>query len=91
MCLPVLKESNKSRFDRCSRQKHCIDHIPYCLSGLLRAHFSDNLSRNSCIRLHLLWVNSYANEQKCNVTMNPPIKRAPQLPYEKGKIWVFNS
>ena len=26
-----------------------------------------------------------------NVTMNPPIKRAPQLPYEKGKIWVFNS
>ena len=26
-----------------------------------------------------------------NVTMNPPIKRAPQLPYEKGEIWVFNS
>ena len=25
-----------------------------------------------------------------NVTMNPPFKRAPQLPYEKGKIWVFN-
>ena len=49
MCLRVLKESNKSRFDRYSRQKQCIDHIPYYLSGLSRAHFSDNLSRNSCI------------------------------------------
>ena len=43
MCLRVLKESNKSRFDRYSRQKQCIDHIPYYLSGLSRAHFSDNL------------------------------------------------
>ena len=31
MCLRVLKESNKSRFDRYSRQKQCIDHIPYYL------------------------------------------------------------
>ena len=106
MCLRVLKESNKSRFDRYmySRQKQCIDHTSYYLSGLsrapasfpvvlgdfgcdvtqdvtcqacrensryragfqafsghsdsanrpgyeaARAHFSDNLSRNSCIR-----------------------------------------
>ena len=49
MCLRVLKESNKSRFDRYSRQKQCIDHIPYYLSALSLAHFSDNLSRNSCI------------------------------------------
>ena len=49
MCLRVLKERNKSRFDRYSPQKQCIDHIPYYLSGLSRAHFSDNLSRNSCI------------------------------------------
>ena len=48
MCLPVLKEGNKSRFDRYSGQKQCIDHIPHYLSGLLRAHFSDNLSRHSC-------------------------------------------
>ena len=48
MCLQVLKESNKRRFDRYSRQKQCIDHIPYYLSELLCAHFSDNLSRNSC-------------------------------------------
>ena len=39
MCLRVLKESNKSRFDSYSRQQQCIDHIPYYLSGLLRAHF----------------------------------------------------
>ena len=37
MCLRVLKESNKSRFDSYSRQ--CIDHIPYYLSGLSRAQF----------------------------------------------------
>ena len=50
MCLRVLKESNKSRFDSYSRQEQCINHIPYYLSGLSRAHFfSDNLSRNSCI------------------------------------------
>ena len=30
-------------------QEQCIEHIPYYLSGLSRAHFSDNLSRNSCI------------------------------------------
>ena len=39
MCLGVLKESNKSRFDSYSRQEQCIDHIPYYLSGLSRAHF----------------------------------------------------
>ena len=49
MCLRLLKESNKSRFDSYSCQKQCIDHIPYYLSELSRTHFSDNLSRNSCI------------------------------------------
>ena len=39
MCLRVLKESNKSRFDSYSRQEQCIDHIPYYLSGLSRALF----------------------------------------------------
>ena len=29
-------------------QEQCIDHIPYYISGLSRAHFSDNLSRNGC-------------------------------------------
>ena len=37
--LRVLKESNKSMFDSCSRQEPCIDHIPYFLGGLSRAHF----------------------------------------------------
>ena len=49
MCLRVLKESNKSRFDSYSRQKQCIDHIPHYLSGLSVHIFSDNLSRNNCI------------------------------------------
>ena len=40
MCLRVLKESNKSKVDSYSRQEQCIDHIPYCLSGLSRANFS---------------------------------------------------
>jgi len=40
ICLRVLKESNKSRFDSFSRFEQCIDHIPYnYLSGLSRAHF----------------------------------------------------
>ena len=56
MCLRVLKESNKSRFDSYSRQEQCIDHIPYYLSGLSRAHFSDNHSRNSYIRLYIFIV-----------------------------------
>ena len=37
VCLRVLKESNKSRFD--SYKVTRIDHIPYYLSGLLGAHF----------------------------------------------------
>ena len=53
VCLRVLKEYNKSRFDSYSRQEQCIDHIPYHFSGLSRAHFSDNLSRNSCI---IQWI-----------------------------------
>ena len=48
MCVRVLKESNKSRYDRYSREKQCIDHIPYYLPGLSLAYFSDNLSRHSC-------------------------------------------
>ena len=33
------KESNNSRFDSFSRYEQCIDHIPYYISGLSRAHF----------------------------------------------------
>ena len=51
MCLRVLKESNKSRFDSYSRQEQCNDHIPYYLSGLSGAHFFRH-SRNGCM-LHL--------------------------------------
>ena len=43
------KGKQQSRFDSYSRQKQCIDHIPYYLSELSLPHFADNLFRNSCI------------------------------------------
>ena len=53
ICLRVLKESSKSRFDSFSVRKSAliISHITFrdC-----RVHsFSDNLARNSCIRLKI--------------------------------------
>ena len=40
VCLQLLKESNKIRFDSCSvRNSVLVDHIPYYLSGLSRALF----------------------------------------------------
>ena len=38
VCLRVLKKCNKSRLDS-YRLRKCVDHIPYYLSGLSRAHF----------------------------------------------------
>ena len=70
MCLRVLKETNKSRFDRYSRQKQCIDHIPYYLSGLSRVHFSDNLSRNSCIHSYKNLISSSAQQNATDITRN---------------------
>ena len=55
ICLRILKESNKSRFDSFSRFEQCIDHIPYFLSGLSHAHFLRQLSRNSCIHVHSVY------------------------------------
>ena len=50
MCLRVLKESNKSRFESYSRQELCIDHIPCITFWDCCVHiFSDNLSRNCCM------------------------------------------
>ena len=49
ICLWVLKESTTNKFDHYNRQEQCIDDIPCYLSGLSRAHFYDNFSRNSCI------------------------------------------
>ena len=51
ICLRVLKESNKSRFDSYSVRNSVLimSHITFRDS---RVHiFSDNLSRNSCIQL----------------------------------------
>ena len=50
LCLRVLKESNQIRLDSCS-VSNSVFIIRYAcyLSGLSCAHFSDNLSRNSCM------------------------------------------
>ena len=48
ICLPVLKESNKSRFDSNS-VKNSVFNISHITFWDCRVHiFSDNLSRNSC-------------------------------------------
>ena len=54
ICLRVLKESNKSRFDSYSVRNSVlnISHITFRDCRVLI--FSDNLSRNSWIRLCLL-------------------------------------
>ena len=39
VCLLGLEESNKSRLDSYTVKNKCIDHIPYYLSGFLRAQF----------------------------------------------------
>ena len=39
ICLRVLKGSNNSRFNNYSQYEQFIDHIPYYLSELSRAHF----------------------------------------------------
>ena len=58
VCLRLLKESNKSRFNSYSVRNSVliISHITF---GDCRVHsFSDNLSGNSCIRPLLLFSNS---------------------------------
>ena len=47
---PSAKAKQQKQVRQLQCQKQCIDHIPYYLSGLSRALFSDNLSRNSCIQ-----------------------------------------
>ena len=39
VCLRVLKESNKSRFESYCRQEQWIDRIPYYFSGLSHSLF----------------------------------------------------
>ena len=59
ICLRVLKESNKSRFDSFSRYEQCIDHIPYYLSGLSRAHFFRQPFSKQLYILHTVLIQVY--------------------------------
>ena len=56
VCLRVLKESNKSRFDSYSVRNSVliISHITF--RGCRVHIFSDNLSRNSCIQEPITWL-----------------------------------
>ena len=51
VCLQVLKGKQQKGVRQLKCQEQCIDHIPFYLSGLSRAQFSDNLPRNSCIQI----------------------------------------
>ena len=58
VCLRLLKESNKSRFNSYS-VRNSVSIISHITFGDCRVHsFSDNLSGNSCIRPLLLFSNS---------------------------------
>ena len=56
------KQYNSSRL----LQSSGSDRSPYYLSGLSRAHFSDNLSRNGCIQGHYMQVWLYATVNHFN-------------------------
>ena len=46
----TFKGKQQKQVRQLQSQEQCIDHVPYYLLGLSRAHlFSDNLSRSSCI------------------------------------------
>ena len=55
-------------------QEQCIDHIPYYLSGLSPAHFSDNLSRNSCIE-----------ERQLNLQVSKERRHKVKFPYHQQR------
>ena len=63
MCLRLLKESNKSRFDSYSRQEQSIDHIPCYLSGLSRAHFF----LTTFLKIAVLFWSSIHTCQDCSI------------------------
>ena len=53
VCLPVLKESNKSKVWQLQCQEQCFDQIHITFRDYRVHILSDNLSRKSCIRLPL--------------------------------------
>ena len=57
VCLPVLKESNKSKVWQLQCQEQCFDHLHITFRGYRVHILSDSLSRKSCIRLPLQLYN----------------------------------
>ena len=61
ICLPVLKESNKIRFDGYS-VRNSVLRISHIIFRVCRVHiFSDNLSRNSCIQISNTYLPEFLN------------------------------
>ena len=66
MCLRVLKESNKSRFDSYSRQEYCIDHIPLFPFGIVTCTFLPTTFLK--IAVYILYM--YMSRQQCTCYLN---------------------
>ena len=61
ICLPVLKESNKIRFDWNS-VKNSVLNISHITFRDCRVHiFPDNLSRNSCLQISNTYLPEFLN------------------------------
>ena len=63
VCLRVLKQSNKSRFDSYSRQEQCVGHIPYylvaCTQTICQAkYFPESAGLSSVVGKKYTFVSS---------------------------------
>ena len=63
VCLRVLKESNKSRFDSCSRQEQCIDYIPLSPFGIVPCTFSRQPCSKQLCTLSLILIQPVPGSQ----------------------------
>ena len=82
------KQQKQVRQLKC--QEQCIDHIPYYLSRFSRHIFSQNLSRNSCIRP---WRWRAARSKKQTVArsgFSPALHRGVVVSQPRLHIFVLN-
>ena len=93
ICLRVLKESNKSRFDSYNVRNSIliISHITFrdC-----RGHiFFDNLSRNSCINMSLSWLmrkEGHPRRKKCAYTREIATRKTQHTTNQISAIFAFD-
>ena len=78
VCLLGLKESNKSRLDSYTVKNKCIDHIPYYLSGFLRAQF-----------LRQLYIQQNADTSNSDNANSPLTRTMFHLPWISPQVSVI--